>query len=219
MQHWYMYRYVSVCESGMIPVQTHALLLLLLLSAWCRNVPPGPSFGRRQGTVVSLVGHAAEANASHDQTLLQFLEDRNPDQMIDAPCDPQDAVRIPDPNQLPLDCASVRQILNHIKRNLSEPTIGSGADHDVYEAQWDSRQLSLDPWNEFGFGACVAENAHTGCYEHTNLEACRADTDVNGVQCLWHYHVVVKMPRKAGRDEAQWQCYQKQLREVLLCSS
>ena len=114
MQHWYMYRYVSVCESGMIPVQTHALLLLLLLSAWCRNVPPGPSFGRRQGTVVSLVDHAAEANASHDQTLLQFLEDRNPDQMIDAPCDPQDAVRIPDPNQLPLDCASVRQILKHI---------------------------------------------------------------------------------------------------------
>ena len=101
MQHWYMYRYVSVCESGMIPVQTHALLLLLLLSAWCRNVPPGPSFGRRQGTVVSLVDHAAEANASHDQ-------------MIDAPCDPQDAVRIPDPNQLPLDCASVRQILKHI---------------------------------------------------------------------------------------------------------
>ena len=98
----------------MIPVQTHALLLLLLLSAWCRNVPPGPSFGRRQGTVVSLVDHAAEANASHDQTLLQFLEDRNPDQMIDAPCDPQDAIRIPDANQLPLDCASVRQILKHI---------------------------------------------------------------------------------------------------------
>ena len=87
----------------------------------------------------------------------------------------------------------------------------------MYEAQWDSRQLSLDPWNEFGFGACVAENAHTGCYEHTNLEACRADTDVDGVQCLWHYHVVVKMPPSFGKTMST--AYQKQLREVLLCSS